>query len=231
MNDSFLDQLGELNEANVARWNAQRAASFIPSMVDALMNSDQLPKSPSQDYMNLQRRALDLFVHVDAPKQLACEYFGRTKPGDGGCAFPNRLHTATSQTAEFLLDQKIIGSLQCSEGLLCQEDFLDGSYLLDAYRSCSSCYPVGPYEGLLAGKNTLLNELERLDLETGKQPFAQFEIGRKGGDSTCEGHVVLDRGNIAFNIGDGAGAEDGKSYSGTYTIILEIIFCSATIMT
>jgi hypothetical protein len=77
----------------------------------------------------------------------------------------------------------------------------------------------------------LLDELERLDRETGKSPFAQFESGRKGGDSTCQGHVVLDGGAIAFNIGDGAGAEYGKSYSGTYTIILEISACSATVIT
>jgi hypothetical protein len=231
VDDSFLDRLGELDDANVVRWNAQQAAdvSYIPSMVDALMNYDQPPTNPTQDYMNLQRRALDLFVQVDAPKQLTCEYFGNTEPpGAGGCGIPNRLHTATSQTAEFLLDQKVIGRLHCSEGLLCQEDFLDGSYLQDAYRPCSSCYPVGPYLGSLAGTNTLLDELERLDSETGKSSFAQSESGRKGGDSACQGHAVLNGGSITSTIGDGAGAEDGKSYSGTYTRIL-CLFCFSII--
>ena len=84
--------------------------------------------------------------------------------------------------------------------------------------------------GSLAGTNTLLDKVERLDCKTGKTHFAQIEIGRKGGDLTCQGHVVLDECYIASTIGDGAGAEDDKSYSGTYTRTLEISVCSATVI-
>lgn len=212
INDSFMDRLGEVDDANVNRWNAQQEASisYIPSMVDALMNSDQSARNPTQAYKNLQRRALDLFVQLDGKEQASCEYFGK-----GNCDKENQLHTAILKTAEFLLDQKVIGRLQCSEDLVCHGDFLLGDFLLESQSiSCSNCIQVGPYRNELAGPNTLLSRLESLDSAWSKTGFAEYEIGRNGGDSTCTGHVVFDGPTRSSSFNDGAGASPGKSYSG-----------------
>lgn len=212
INDSFIDRLGEIGAQNSVRWDAQRPAgeSLVPSMVDVLLKSSEIPHSPSQAYINLQRRVLDLFIQQTAQEQISCDYSGQ-------------VYSSLQQTTEFLLDQKEVGSLgQLSKDSKCGGDLIDATLLDRSQTACSNCYPVGPYAGSMANQGNLLEELERLDAESTKSPFASLEIGRVAGDSTCHitvdgrpHHQVLEISDVGVTFGDGANARNGKSYSGT----------------
>jgi taurine transport system substrate-binding protein len=206
INDSFIDRLGEVKAQNTVRWDAQRPVgeSLVPSMVDVLLKSSETPHSPSQAYVNSQRRALDLFVQQTAQEQSSCDYLGQ-------------VYSSLQQTTEFLLDQKEVASLgQLSKAAnKCGGTLLDATWLDRSQAACSNCYPVGPYAGSLANQTNLLEELERLDAESTKSPFASLELGRVAGDSTCQNHQVMEASDVGVTFGDGANARNGKSYSGT----------------
>ena len=241
LNDSFLDRLGEVNTQNVLRWNNNNAedqtttssstSSFVPSMVDSLMNENEIPQQPSTKFLTSQRRALDLFLQLSAGEQLSCEYLGR-------CDHPTLQHIATYQTAEFLLGQKVISNLgvmeefeyddeksldsnhNCEFSNYCSGSIFDGTYLSLAQQKCNNCYPVGPYSGIFASDLTLLNELERMDVTSSRSIYASNEIGRFGGHSDCTGHAVVEVGsNSAKSFGDGASAVSGRTYSGKFRFL------------
>jgi taurine transport system substrate-binding protein len=219
VNDSFLDRLGHEDPQNILRWDAQQPppVSMVHSMTDALMASTEAPQNPSPDFVLRQRLALDLFEQLPASEQLSCDYL----PVDTtGCLGPSLLYMAIRQTAEFLLDHKIISDL----GPLSNDDvttMIDGSFLQQATRTCSSCYPLGPYgNSFRTDHDSVLSELEGLDQQFTASPYALFEVGRQGGDSTCSEHETITT-NIG-TIGDPANALGGKTYSGRPFLFVNI---------
>lgn len=224
INDSFLDRLGEVDAQNRLRWDGQQPAniSYVPSMVDALMLASEPPQNPSKSTILKKRRVLDLFRQIDAGQQSSCDYFG---PFPGACYSPTLLQETLRDTAEFLLDQKIIANLGRMQNMgdanscqspysFCGGDIIDGNFLTLAQRDCNKsylnkCYPVGLYaaNGVVAGTDTLLAEFERLDQESSKSPFALNEVGRSvDGDSTCQGLVKIagSETELQGTFGDGA---------------------------
>lgn len=239
--DSFIDVLGENDEQNVLRWEPSlNSTSFIPSMVDALMLEDQVFGKPTEAVLFQRRASLDLFDDKSAADQLSCQFMGS---GPRTCAQPTVQHSSLLETAEFLVEQKVLERLgpmesvgdddSCqTESTFCGGDIIDGTYLHDARADCVSCLPVGPYartEGKVSssdvGPDILLRELERLDRLSGKSPFATTEVGRKQGDSTfCQGDVTVLSSGIPTvgQFGDGANGDVGLSYSDELECVWEI---------
>ena len=240
INDSFVDRLGEIDTKNIDRWTAENGASLVPSMADVLMNTDEEFQNPSQSYVTLQRRALDMFEQLTWDQQVSCSYLPSEdlRSSSSNCLQPGFQHLAAYQTAQFLEDQKLISNLgimtkflenfddNCLSDPFCGSDILDGTVLEWSQQDCNNClYYVGPYgDGVneFATSATLISELERLDIESGRSRYASSEIGRRSnnpvypnGHSTCSGRrnleVQVDDGMIEF--GDGANAENGKTYS------------------
>ena len=214
LNDSFSDRLGEKDALNAARWDGQQGAtsSYMPSLVDALMKPNETPGIPSQDAINKERRTLDLYTQLTAQHQLQCDYLG---PAPGACPDPSLPHITLRDTAEFLLDQKVIATLgplgdmgdnqNCQDpASFCGGDFVDGSFLLDSQQNCTDCFQLGVYDNATAGKS-LLAELDRLNLVNGNSPFALTEVGRDiQGDSICEEGGIIADDDQTGQIGDGA---------------------------
>lgn len=241
ISDSFLDRLGEEDARNVQRWDAQETpgTSNVASMVDALMLPDQEPGAPSNEQLFKDRRALDAFVQYSASEQLSCQLLG---PGPNLCHSPTMQHLAVRQTAEFLLDQKVLATLgpldhmgdeqggACQgSSTFCGSDIIDGTYLKVARQTCTSCLPVGPYAGMTPDVSSsdrgdpdgLLFRLEQMDNITGRSPFASSEIGRDviGDSSSClnrNGPNIIsssNRNEVIGQFGDGANGLVGRSYS------------------
>ena len=214
LNDSFNDSLGEKDPLNAARWNSQQGAnsSYMPSLVDTLMKPYGTPGMPSQDAINKERRILDLYIQLTAQQQLECDYLG---PAPGACLDPSLPQITLGDTAEFLLNQKVIATLgplgdmgddrNCQDpATFCGGDFVDGSFLLDSQQNCTDCFPVGVYDNATAGKS-LLAEIDRFNLLNGNSPFALTEVGRGiQGDSLCEEGVIIADDSRTGQIGDGA---------------------------
>ena len=211
--------------------------SLVGSMVDALMISGEVAGTPSMFQRNMQRRALEAFVQLSANEQLGCNYFGGSIVSQSSDICPptssSRLFTELQQTADFLLDQKLVAS-----AVIDSETAINGTYLSLAYRRCDACHPVGRYAELGelgytggAGFN-LLDRFETLDSEQQGQvdpstkPYATpYEIGRsstrgetKAGDSTCStlwgniGDEFVDVRETG-SFGDGSNAQPGLTYS------------------
>ncbi|CAJ1951940.1 unnamed protein product [Cylindrotheca closterium] len=203
LTDSFIDNLGTGDSANVARWTPQTngVISFLPSLADSIMKADQSPRSPSIDFINQERRALDLYIQQSITEQASCDYL---PPRLGICRRPSLLHEAIQQTADFLLDQKIIQSM----GLL--GDMGDSGSCLDSNTFCGSdvlngeILDIGVQQyGSLISSSTFLSG----------NVFANSEIGRTSGDSNCPEEGLINLSNRAIQISDGADAIAGKSYS------------------
>jgi len=109
LTDSFIDKLGEANVNNVNRWtpSIDPVASYLPSLTDSLMKAGEEARHPSSEFINDQRRALDLYKFLSTEEQRSCGYLG----GGEACGKPSQLHIATQQTAKFLVDQKILHSM------------------------------------------------------------------------------------------------------------------------
>ena len=182
LNDSFLDKLGLINVHNVQRWdintnsntnngnNATVAlsstSSYVPSLVDTLMISNEIPGNPTRTSINSKRQDLDLFVGLNAETQLSCEYLGSGGGGfvdingGGGSSqcfqHDSNQYQAIKSTSEFLIQQKIIHSLGPllsdehsgeaeAETMEEQQEYnndyyllLDGSYLNSGQRNCGT---------------------------------------------------------------------------------------------
>lgn len=209
LTDSFIDRLGEDDSNNVARWipDTNGASSFMPSLADSIMKAGEPKGNPSTDFINQQRRALNLYKQQSTSEQLSCDYL----MGNGGrsCGKPSLQHEAIQQTARFLMEQKVIHSMGqleimgnatgCSiTSTLCGSNLFAGNILKTANQRYSS---------------TSL-------LDSSSSVFPLYEIGRPGanqistGDSTCiEGRDIY-YGSGTQEFGDGANAVAGKSYSG-----------------
>mmetsp|Transcript_7127 Transcript_7127/g.16685 ORF Transcript_7127/g.16685 Transcript_7127/m.16685 type:complete len:1479 (-) Transcript_7127:954-5390(-) len=203
LTDSFIDNLGTGDSANVARWTPQSngAISFLPSLADSIMKADESRGSPSIDFINQQRRALDLYIQQSIDEQASCDYL---PPLLRTCGKPTLLHEAIQQTAEFLLDQKVIQSM----GKL--KDMGLDSGCINSHTFCGSDSVIGSI--LESGEQQYGSMISSSTFLSGNV-FPVSEIGRAGGDSDCsEGRVVyLD--NKSIIISDGADATAGKSYS------------------
>eukprot|EP00980_Cylindrotheca_fusiformis_P008108 scaffold1727_cov133-Cylindrotheca_fusiformis.AAC.11 len=212
LTDSFIDRLGEVDTNNVQRWTplGDGALSFIPSLADSIMKAGEQKANPSIDFINQQRRALNLYAQQSTSVQLSCDYL----MGDGGraCGQPSLQHDAIQQTASFLMAQKVIHSMGplgvmgnetgcASENTLCGSDLFNGGILKMADQRFSNT-------NFLASKN-LSGSI-----------FPQNEIGRasgnqkSGGDSTCNERENVYYGDGTSKFGDGANGLVGKSYSG-----------------
>jgi len=155
--------------------------------------------------------------------------------GPGTCRNPTVQHWALRETAEFLMDQKVLARLgpmqnmgdqsKCEDlDTFCGGDIIDGSYLKLARLDCEACLLVGPYadstffvSSSSAGADLLLQTLEDLDDATNRTPYAFQEIGRENGDSIAciyEQQIRIGENSPVTGVfGDGANGEDGKSYS------------------
>lgn len=230
--DSFIDELGEEDERNTARWEPLVSQySLIPSMVDALMLREETHQKPSPQALFRQREELGLFEDHGAWEQISCRLMGG---GPGVCPFPTEQHWSLYQTAEFLVNEKVLahlgpmGQMSKSETCdntneFCGSDIIDGSYLRQAREECKGCLPVGPYANTVPpvdsstnGHDLLLRSLEEIDNATRRSYYAEFEVGRHDDDSTCmiNGPERLGFGRpVTGEFGDGANGEKGKSYS------------------
>lgn len=203
LTDSFMDNLGTQDPANVARWTPQQDASvsFLPSLADSIMKANEVQRSPSIYFINRQRRAMDLYVQQTINEQVSCDYLS----GVNNCRRPSLLHEAIRQTAEFLLDQKVIQSL----GKL--EEMGDSNSCQNTDTFCGSDALAGSI--LRVGDQQFGAQISSSTFQSGN-PFPDSEIGRARGDSTCNGETVVYLTN-SIPIEDGANAYVGKSYSGT----------------
>ena len=230
--DSFIDFLGEEDTLNTARWVPMILQySLIPSMVDALVLEEETHSAPSEKAMFLQREALELFEDNDAFEQYSCTLMGG---GTGDCAFPTVQHWSLSSTAEFLVNQKVLAHMgpmkeigasdNCKDpASFCGGDIIDGSYLRAAREECSNCLLVGRYSNIVPpvsstknGPDLLLRALELNYNATKRSIYADDEIGRHSGDSTCMigGPVKVGASfPVTGEFGDGANGEQGRSYS------------------
>eukprot|EP00977_Amphora_coffeiformis_P016568 scaffold5168_cov176-Amphora_coffeaeformis.AAC.6 len=231
--DSFIDVLGENDERNRQRWEPELArTSLVPSMVDALMLKDQIHAEPTAEVLFSRRESLDLFEDNDAFAQMDCRLMGS---GPGSCRNPTVQHWALRDTAEFLMNQKVLARLgpmqkmgdesRCEDrDTFCGGDIIDGSYLKQARSDCDTCLQAGPYadstslvSSSATGPDMLLRTLEDLDDATNRSPYASQEIGRVNGDSiACRDNQLNRIGEdspVIGEFGDGANGEEGKSYS------------------
>lgn len=236
--DSFIDVLGENDPRNAARWDPQLSRdSLLPSMVDAMMMDTETFQDPTQDSIFAKRMLLDLYEDKSAQEQLNCEFMGASL-----CNVPSAQHVALRETAEFLVNQKVLAHLgpmqimgdgqngeDCRDPkTFCGGDIIDGDYLRDARRQCDGCLAVGPYANTTAKVDSsavdakrvpdlLLATLEDLDALNGRSIYAPVEVGRVSGDSTsCAGAGPNRLGAsspVTGDFGDGANAIDGRSYS------------------
>mmetsp|Transcript_2323 Transcript_2323/g.4941 ORF Transcript_2323/g.4941 Transcript_2323/m.4941 type:complete len:1585 (+) Transcript_2323:305-5059(+) len=236
LNDSFLDRFGGKDAQNAARWNVQEnnSVNLVASMVDSLMIEGKTPGNPNDDILIAERGNLDLFVQHTASEQLTCDYVG---DAIGSCPNPTGEHVSATKTAKFLLQQKIISNLgimahsnaTCMDPYsFCGGDIIDPTYLALARRGNNVSTPLGPYEEVIYVDNmpeqpvpdAVLSQLEALDNEAGRSPYAANEIGRASvnltfGHSNCTvDSIISEPSMVNGTFGDGANALPGRSYSG-----------------
>lgn len=205
LTDSFMDNLGEFDGENAKRWipTDDPLVSYIPSMADTLMKAGEEARNPSIEFINNERRALDLFIQLSTEDQLSCDYLG----GGKACGRPSHQHIAMQKTAEFLMDQNVIHSM----GQL--------SVMGDSGIACSAPNTLCGSD-IFTGSG-LNHDLYSLDSWDGQAPFyALNETGRAGegemstGDSICSRTTLVAKQRTQY-FGDLQGENSlvGQSYS------------------
>ena len=233
INDSFHDRFGGKDPQNIARWNVQDNSTFVGSLADSFMMQGETPGDPSDDLLIAKREELDLFVQHTASEQLTCSYIG---DAIGSCPNLTGQHVSAIKTAKFLLQQKLLSTLgimdhrddTCKDPYsFCGGDTIDPTYLALARTGNGVPTPLGPYEEIVYVDNepeqpipdAVLGQLEVLDNEAGRSPYAANEIGRASGNltfghSNCSVDIIISGPSVLNGtFGDGANTLPGRSYS------------------
>lgn len=218
LTDSFIDKLGESDSNNINRWNpnAYPTSSYIPSLADTTMKAGEEAQNPSTEFIINQRRALDLPKQLSMEDQLSCDYLG----GGKVCGRPSLQHIAIQQTAQFLMDQKVIHSMgklyEMGDTEACSDaNTLCGGDIVTSMSLSPNLYSLGSWDGL--APFYALNETGRAD-----------EGQLSAGDSDCSSKTLTATMSITQYFGDLSSSSQspnslvGQSYSGN-TIETECI--------